>query len=158
MTPVNNDKLTVKHIPLSVSNDEIKRMLEEHGVSLRSQIKYGLIRDSDGHQTTFKSGDRFVYVKPFDPPLARNQKVGNYSCVVIHHGKEIPCVVCGITGHKVGDLGCKALLFFFFFFYFVKVYCEFTYTCSHYTLKNKHLQSTNIQHMDSKLSFCKHLG
>ena len=109
MTPVNNDKLTVKHIPLSVSNDEIKRMLEEHGVSLRSQIKYGLIRDSDGHQTTFKSGDRFVYVKPFDPPLARNQKVGNYSCVVIHHGKEIPCVVCGVSGHKVGDLGCKAL-------------------------------------------------
>ena len=109
MTPVMNDKLTIKHIPLSVSNDEIKRMLEEKGVSLRSQIKYGLIRDSDGQQTTFKSGDRFVYVKPFNPALPRNQKVGNYSCVVIHHGKEIPCVVCGVTGHKVGDLECKAL-------------------------------------------------
>ena len=104
MTPVMNDKLTIKYIPLSVSNDEVKRMLEENGVSLTSQIKYGLIRDSDGQQTTFKSDDRFVYIKPFNPALPRNQKVGNYSCVVIHHGKEIPCVVCGVTGHKVGDL------------------------------------------------------
>ena len=53
--------------------------------------------------------DGFVYVKPFNPALPRNQKVDNYLCVVIHHGKEIPCIVCGVTGHKVGDLECKAL-------------------------------------------------
>ena len=28
---------------------------------------------------------------------------------MIHHGKETPCAVCGEPGHKVGDLGCKAL-------------------------------------------------
>ena len=52
---------------------------------------------------------RFVYVKPCHPPLPRSQKVGNFPCIVIHHGKEIPSVVCGESGHKVGDLGCKAL-------------------------------------------------
>ena len=107
--PLNNEKLTIKNIPLSVSNDEIKRMLEENGVTLRSAIKYGCIRDSSGYLTSYKSGDRFVYVRPFDTPLSRSQKVGNFSCIVIHHGKETPCVVCGESGHKVGDLGCKAL-------------------------------------------------
>ena len=31
----------------------------------------------------------------------------------------------------------------------LKVYYEFTYTCSHYTLKHQHLQSTYTQNMDS---------
>ena len=28
---------------------------------------------------------------------------------------------------------------------FFKVYCKFTYTCSHYTLKKHHMQSTSTQ-------------
>ena len=55
-------------------------MLEENGVTLRSAIKYGCIRDSSGYLTSYKGGDRFVYVKLFDTPLSRSQKVGN-SCV-----------------------------------------------------------------------------
>ena len=106
--PQSNDKLTVKHLPLSVSNEEIKHMLEENGVSLRSSIRYGMIRDSDGHLTSYKSGDRFVYVKPFSPPLLRKQQIGFLSCTVIHHGKDVPCTICGEAGHKVGEEGCKA--------------------------------------------------
>ena len=57
-----NDKLTIKDIPLSVSNDATKQMLEEKGVKLVSSMKYGLIRDQNSQLTTYKSGDRFVYI------------------------------------------------------------------------------------------------
>ena len=103
-----NDKLTIKDIPLSVSNESIKRMLEEKGIELVSPIKYGLIRDQDGHLTEYKSGDRYVFVKPFSPPLPRKQTVGNFSCVVIHHGRDLKCKACDEQGHKVGDAQCKA--------------------------------------------------
>ena len=34
--PQNNDKITIKHLPLSVSNESIKNILEEQGVKLMS--------------------------------------------------------------------------------------------------------------------------
>ena len=103
-----NDKLTIRDIPLSVSNDAIKQMLEEKGVKLVSSMKYGLIRDQNGQLTTYKSGDRFVYIKPFDAPLPKKQKVGNFPCTVIYHGKDATCKACNEKGHKVGDPHCKA--------------------------------------------------
>ena len=106
--PLSNDKLTIKYVPLSVSNDEIKAMLEEKGVELRSAINYGKIRDSDGHLTRYKNGDRFVYTAPFSPSLPRQQHVGDFPCVVVHHGKDTLCNACGERGHKIGDRNCKA--------------------------------------------------
>ena len=49
-----NDKLTIKYLPLSVSNDEIKVFLEEKGVELKSPILYGTIRDHDGCLCVFR--------------------------------------------------------------------------------------------------------
>ena len=83
-------------------------MLEDHDVELMSAIKYGYVRDDDGFLTQYKSGDRFVFVKPLDQPFPRNQTVGIFSCVVIHHGKESKCIACGEKGHKVADNNCKA--------------------------------------------------
>ena len=82
--PEINDKLTIKYLPLSVSNDEIKVMLEEQGVELKSPILYGTIRDQDGIE------------------------VGMFKCIVVHHGKETKCAACDQTGHKIGDSLCKA--------------------------------------------------
>lgn len=106
--PQSNDKLTIQGLPLSLSNDEIRVMLESKGIKLRSRVNDGFIRDDDGHLTTVKSGDRFVYVEPFNPPLPRNQLVGNFPCSVIHHGKRQPCLACSEPGHRVGDIACKA--------------------------------------------------
>ena len=103
-----NDKLTIKHLPLSVSNEDIKTMLVDLGAELVSPIKYGFVRDEDGFLTQYKSGDRFVYVKPLDQLLPRHQKVGVFPCIVIHHGKEIKCSACGEKGHRVADRNCKA--------------------------------------------------
>ena len=102
------DKLTIKSVPLSVSNDEIKQMLIDNQVTLSSPIRYGQLRTAQGHLTKFRSGDRYVYVEPFDPPLSRNQRVANIPCTVVHHGKEMTCRACGQKGHKVGDNLCKA--------------------------------------------------
>ena len=105
--PQQNDKLTIRNLPLSVSNDEIKRMLEDNGVHLVSSIKYGCIRDPQGQLTSYKSGDRYVYVRAFSPPLPRHQKIGMFHCTLIHHGKE-PCLACGEAGHRVGESSCRA--------------------------------------------------
>ena len=89
-----NDKITEKHLPLSVGNEEIRIMLEENGVQLVSSIMYSQIRDSDGHLTRFKSGDHFLYVKPLNAPLPRKEKIGNFPCFIIHNGQDINCIYC----------------------------------------------------------------
>ena len=58
--------------------------------------------------TSYKNGDRFVYVKSFSPPLPRKQEVGMFQCIVVHHGKDTKCAACDQTGHKIGDSLCKA--------------------------------------------------
>ena len=103
-----NDKLTMKNVPLSVSNEEFVRMLEMNGVELKSKVHYSYLREANGTLTSYMSGDRFVYVTPFDTPLPQNQLVANFPCIVVHHGKNFRCKSCGEMGHKTGDENCKA--------------------------------------------------
>ena len=103
-----NDKITIKNVPLSVSNSEFVKMLEENHIELRSPVRYGKIRDLGGGLTEFKNGDRYVYVKPFEPPIPQKQIVASFPCFVIHHGKTTKCVSCETYGHKVGDEICPA--------------------------------------------------
>ena len=102
------DKLTIKNLPLSVSNNEIVKMLTDNNVVLASPVRYGLIRDESGQLTTFKSGDCYVYVEPFNPPLPKQQNIGIFQCLVLCHGKMAQCQACGEAGHKIGDDRCKA--------------------------------------------------
>ena len=104
---MNSDTLTIRNLPLSVSSDEIEKMLVEKSVVLRSPIRYGFIRNEDGELTTYKSGDRYVFVEPFETPLPRQQEIGILQCLVLHHGKNgPPCRSCGVQGHKPGDDAC----------------------------------------------------
>ena len=104
------DKLTIKGLPLPVRNEEIVNVLVENNIQIASTIKYGLMREDDGTLTSFKNGDRFVYVQPFDPPISRNQTIAGYNCIVIHHGKDQRhCKSCNQSGHTVGDKNCPAL-------------------------------------------------
>ena len=105
----NNDKLTVKNLPLSVSNQEIENLLKEKNVTLVSPIFYGKIWDENGQLTSFKSGDRYMFVQPFDHPLPRQQEICSFKCLLLHHGKtQTPCKSCNVLGHKVGDAVCPA--------------------------------------------------
>jgi ribA/ribD-fused uncharacterized protein len=103
-----NDKLTIKNVPLSVSNDQFTLMLNEKDIELRSDVRFGYLRELDGGLTSFKSGDRYVYVKPYDVPLPKDLQVGTFPCMVIHHGKMSPCIACSRTGHKIGEDICIA--------------------------------------------------
>ena len=106
--PQSNDRITIKHLPLSVSNTSVKHMLEERGVKLMSPIMYSNIRDGDGQLTDFKSGDRFVYVSILSTPLPRQHQVGSIQCLLFHHGQDITCSACGEKGHRVRNSECKA--------------------------------------------------
>ena len=45
------DKLPIRGLPLSVSNEEVKSMLEDKGVVLSSSIMYACMRDEYGTLT-----------------------------------------------------------------------------------------------------------
>ena len=102
------DKLTIKHLPLSLSSTEVEKALQGQNVTLASKVRYGCVRDENGQLTSYKSGDRYVYVQKFDPPLPKQQSIANFKCVIIHHGKENPCSACGVSGHRIGDSTCRA--------------------------------------------------
>ena len=128
-------KITVKDIPLSYSNDEIKEMLERLGAELSSEIKYSHIRDDNGKLTSLKNGDRFAYAyeTPLkDKPLPRKSTCGIYNCRIFHKNqivqKQSPicrncwrsdhwttqcsnpkaCMVCKQAGHQEGSSDCEA--------------------------------------------------
>ncbi len=103
------DKLTIKNVPLTVSNGSIKTMLEENNVELISELKYGYLRDKEGNMSNYKSGERYVWVKPFDPPIQRAQRVDGYRAIIVHHGKDNRvCKACNNIGHQVGAESCPA--------------------------------------------------
>lgn len=103
------DKLTIKHVPLSVDNKDVAKMLEENGVKMMSEIKFSCERDLDGNTTTYKNGDRFVFIQQTVSPVTRSQKVCGHTAVIIHHGKDNkPCLACNLLGHRVGSTDCPA--------------------------------------------------
>ena len=54
------------------------------------------------------SFDRFLYVGPFSPTLPRQQEIGTFKCLLIHHGKDVVCKACNLPGHKIGSDSCIA--------------------------------------------------
>ena len=76
------DKLTIKGLPLSVSNEEIKSMLEDKGVVLSSSIMYACMRNEDGSLTSYRNGDRYLYCNPLPQSIPRQQRVCGFYCTV----------------------------------------------------------------------------
>jgi ribA/ribD-fused uncharacterized protein len=103
------DKLTLRGLPFSVSDEEVVKMLTSKDVVLTSSVRDSLMRDEHGSLTSYKTGDRFVYCEPFDTPIPRRQNVCGFSCDVLHHGKDgLQCRSCNTLGHKAGDSNCTA--------------------------------------------------
>ena len=101
------DKLTIKGLPISVSNDEVVSVLENKGIILSTQVKFANIRNENGSLTSYRNGDRYVYCQPFSPSVPRQQKICSFFCTVLHHGKDgYACKSCNQLGHKPGDVRC----------------------------------------------------
>ena len=92
---------------MSVSNEDIKNMLISKGIVLSTPIKFSQMFDEHGSLTRYKNGDRFVYCQPFQPSIPRQQKVGDFKCLVYHPGKSnYECKPCALIGHIAGDEQC----------------------------------------------------
>ena len=103
------EKLTIKGLPLSIGNKEVKDFLLSKNIKPLSRVMYSYIRDDDGARTGFKDGDRFVYCHPFDPLLPRRQTIHGYPCAIYRQGRNrSTCKSCNLYGHKAGDHLCPA--------------------------------------------------
>ena len=104
------ERLTIKDLPLSVSNNEIDAFLASKGLVPISNIKYTRARDENGGLTSFRTGDRFVFVKgPVTPILPKKASIADFNCRTYHDGQFKPyCEVCNTTGHFAGDSCCPS--------------------------------------------------
>ena len=103
------EKLTIKGLPLSVGNKEVKDFLLNNNIKLLSRVMYSYIRDDDGARTGFKDGDRFVYCHPFNISLSHRQTIHGYPCVIYRQQRSrSTCKSCNLYGHKAGDHLCPA--------------------------------------------------
>jgi ribA/ribD-fused uncharacterized protein len=93
---------------LSIENVVIKEFLMGNNIQLTSKVIYSCVRDEDGQFTKYRNGDRFVYCKPFDPPLSKEQTIADNICTITHHGKDMACKSCEGVGHRSGDGTCPA--------------------------------------------------
>ncbi len=105
-----SDKITIRGVPIGVPNVFIKDTVERMGINFVSSVKDSYERDEHGELTSFKNGDRFAYILPPEAVIERNVSLGEYSAVIIHHGRNnISCRACGAVGHKLGSETCPAL-------------------------------------------------
>ena len=105
------ERILIKDIPLSVSNDVILESLKEIAgdIKFTSPMKYSVERDEDGTRTDFKNGDRFIFAEaPISPPLPFDFHVGGHSGRLYHDSQEKTCRVCGQSGHRFRSDNCPA--------------------------------------------------
>ena len=78
-------KLTIKGLPLSVQNKEVKSFLLSKGIKPASRIMFSYIRDEDGTFTKYKDGNRFAYCFESNTSTQRTQTIQGHHCVLYHH-------------------------------------------------------------------------
>ncbi len=126
-------RLLIKDVYRSVSNTQIKSMLEnKYKVRVHSNIMYSYVRNDDNELTNCKNCDRFCYVYSEDlkVPLPRVAKCGKWECRLFHanqtgqtkrecnncyetdhFGKNCPnekrCRICRKPGHDTGSSECE---------------------------------------------------
>lgn len=104
------EKITIKELPLHITDSEIEQFLRNRNVELTSEVKYSMARTTDGDITSFKNGDRYAFVKaPVMPLLKRIDYIGEYKCKIYHDSQfKTNCSVCNMLGHSEGDTNCNA--------------------------------------------------
>ena len=81
-------KLTIKGLPLSVQNKEVKGFLLSKGIKPASRIMFSYIRDEDGTFTKYKDGNRFLYCYESNTSTQCTQTILGHYCVLYHHPRN----------------------------------------------------------------------
>lgn len=102
------EKIIIRDLPLSVSNEEILKLLNEKKVGYFGGIKYGKFRNRSNELTDFRNGDRFIYAKgPVVPVLPRHEIINGMKVRIFHDGQFKPhCAICKTPDHQLGDQNC----------------------------------------------------
>jgi len=126
-------KLIIGDVPLSFSDEEILKSLDNMGCKIVSKLFFERDRDERGQLTRFKTGRRFIFIERPEKCLPKKVKIGFFQASLYHKemkteqrrqtatcGKclqvghysrecenEIVCKVCREEGHKQGDPICS---------------------------------------------------
>ena len=105
------EKVMIRDLPFSVSMEEVEDYFKTHPhIKPTSPVKFGHIRDPDGSLTSFRNGDRFLYVEsPVTPPLPVTTVIGDRPIRIHHMSQSLIklCVVCNKNGHTAGSSQCE---------------------------------------------------
>ena len=129
---VPSTRITISHVPLSASNDDMISAIEAQGVTFLSKMRYELARDKNNRLTRFKNGRRYAFIAVPTDPLPRRMKVGAFQLEIYHKEQRlaivqksrecfnclnfghhaancenpVKCKDCRKDGHKAGDPSC----------------------------------------------------
>ena len=104
------EKITIKDLPLSISNQEIHHyLLRLEGIHLTTDIRYGKERNANGELTSFLNGDRYAYAQaPIFPIIKQENIIADQKCRIFHPSQQQTCQACNQIGHKTFDPCCPA--------------------------------------------------
>ena len=103
-------RLTIDHLPLSVSNADLEIYLRKSGARLRSAIEWEKAREERA-LTRWVNGRRYVHIDlpPETNHLPRELQVGHFVARLYYREMPKPkvkCFECGLEGHRKGDPKC----------------------------------------------------
>lgn len=100
-------KVTINGLPLSVDDSAVFEMLNNFGVTIKSDLKYENIRHPVTHRmTSVLNGNRFLYIAPLNnKSLPRNVTCAGLKCRLFHYGQvtnspKLQCYNCWEFGHR----------------------------------------------------------
>ena len=127
-------KVIVGNVPISFSDQEILKSVQELGCTLRSKLIIERDRDEKGKQTHWLTGRRIIYVSVPRKPLPKFIQVGPFKASVYHREQKnilreaaadcrnclqkgqlktadcpnpVKCRQCLADGHRAGDNVCS---------------------------------------------------
>ena len=129
-------RITVKDLPLSKGNSELKLFLQDKQLKMTSEIQYSKARNPQTKELTeWLNGDRVVFVEDFTTPLPRTANIASSTVRIYHEGQQEGeretlctkcfskdhtrtkctkpdtwCRLCQEEGHQAGEEGCDSVL------------------------------------------------
>ena len=113
MTPVPNEKIVLKDIPVWVPDSDVIQFLNnKQGIIVKSGVITARFRDQNNKLTPYFTGDRFVFVKGKMTNALHHSALINYDkCRIWHKSQEVACMRCRHIGHLSTNLKeCNAYM------------------------------------------------
>ena len=77
----------------------------QEGMTVKTGVIAGRLRDKNNNLTQYLSGDRIVYVKGnFSPVLHTVATINNNKCKIWHQSQKLACQRCRCLGHHTSEM------------------------------------------------------